>query len=267
MKDREEYITTNDGVKLFCRIMGKGEPLLLIHGMMVDADFFYDCAKSLTDRYMVITYDRRGYSRSTKGIDYSLLRQTQDAAQVLQTFAEGPADVVGCSAGAVIALILALNMSQLVRKTILHEIPLFHLANPTAVERKWFEGIRAYLHQGRIERALREFMIVTEDAPDQFSESAIQQYWENGLLFLENEFEGFITFLPKLDDSGCDRGNHDIFCAVGADSGSTYAVRASKALSVLLNTSCISLPGRHNGARDVPEGFANSIAAFLHQDD
>jgi alpha-beta hydrolase superfamily lysophospholipase len=57
----------------------------------------------------VIAYDRRGYTRSGGEVVRSAAEHTRDAAAVLEALNARPAVVVGTSAGATIALDLAVD--------------------------------------------------------------------------------------------------------------------------------------------------------------
>lgn len=59
----EYEIETAHG-RLFCRREGSGPILLLIHGVACDSEFFRETSKLLAETFTVISYDRRGYSRS-----------------------------------------------------------------------------------------------------------------------------------------------------------------------------------------------------------
>jgi pimeloyl-ACP methyl ester carboxylesterase len=69
----------------------------------------------------VITYDRRGYARSVSEPVRSVSRHTFDAAAMLEHLHAVPAIVVGTSAGATIAVDLAVHRPDLVRAVIAHE--------------------------------------------------------------------------------------------------------------------------------------------------
>ena len=53
-----------DDVSLYYEVRGNGDPLILIHGVIVDAGLYEEAARLLAGRFRVVTYDRRGYSRS-----------------------------------------------------------------------------------------------------------------------------------------------------------------------------------------------------------
>ena len=76
-----------DSGRLFCRREGSGPILLLIHGVACDSEFFRETSKLLAETFTVISYDRRGYSRSiaAKGEnDFSVWAHAEDAAEIIR---------------------------------------------------------------------------------------------------------------------------------------------------------------------------------------
>jgi pimeloyl-ACP methyl ester carboxylesterase len=71
----------------------------------------------------VITYDRRGYARSDGELVHAVSTHTADAAELLEHLGMPPAVVVGTSAGAIIAIDLAVRRPDLVRTVVAHEAP------------------------------------------------------------------------------------------------------------------------------------------------
>jgi pimeloyl-ACP methyl ester carboxylesterase len=71
----------------------------------------------------VIAYDRRGYARSGGEPARSVSAHTADAAAILEYLRTPPAVVVGTSAGAAIAVDLAVRRPHLVRAVVAHEFP------------------------------------------------------------------------------------------------------------------------------------------------
>ncbi len=61
---KQGRVETESG-EIHYEVRGQGPPLLMIHGSGLDAGGFSPVADILSDVYMVITYDRRGNSRST----------------------------------------------------------------------------------------------------------------------------------------------------------------------------------------------------------
>ncbi|MEV6150764.1 alpha/beta hydrolase [Nonomuraea sp. NPDC052129] len=106
MPEKQTHTLDVPGARLHCQVRGQGPALLLIPGSNGDADLFDAVADLLAPRYTVISYDRRGFSRSTLNgsCDNSAWDETHvnDARCLLRAVAEGPAYVFGSSAGAVI---------------------------------------------------------------------------------------------------------------------------------------------------------------------
>jgi pimeloyl-ACP methyl ester carboxylesterase len=132
---RCEFIDAN-GTKLYCEIVGEGPAALFIAGSTGDAGNFTRAAELLAGEFTVITYDRRGNSRSPRPIGWtttSVPEQADDAAGLIQALALGPVCVFAASAGALIGLDLAIRKPSLLRGAVLQEPSLFSLL-PNAAE-------------------------------------------------------------------------------------------------------------------------------------
>src|SRR6266511_505555 len=118
------YVTT-EGDDLYYEVRGHGQPLVMIPGGGGDAGLYSFVADRLCDEYKGITYDRRGYARSTKNEpqNFEVSQQSRDVVAVLQAVGETSAFVFGSSSGAIIALDLAKTHPQAVRAAIPHEPP------------------------------------------------------------------------------------------------------------------------------------------------
>jgi pimeloyl-ACP methyl ester carboxylesterase len=99
---------------------GAGEPLVLLHGGLVDSRFFARNVAALAERFHVYTPDARGHGRTPDvpgPITAELL--LEDTARFLATVVGGPAHLAGHSMGAVTAMLVALRQPALVRRLIL----------------------------------------------------------------------------------------------------------------------------------------------------
>jgi len=236
---------------------------------MVDADFFQDCGTVLSKSFQVITYDRRGYSRSTYDSDCSIARQVCDAEQVLQAACHKPAVVVGCSAGGLIALRLAAKQTSLVCRTIVHEPPLICTTALTDAETEWLEAVKRHLSRGKLDRAIREFLGIM-GAPDPrgkpISEERLLRQWENGSVFMKHEF--LEQFSLSAEAMGLEHlaGSAKLAVAAGDSGGETYCSRAAKALAEQLGLPCTYFPGGHNAANELPTEFALMLSGMISLD-
>src|SRR5262245_26784233 len=112
-----------DGFDLYYEVMGEGVPILLIHPSGATASTWGSAAEELARIGRVISYDRRGYARSGGEPVHSMSTHAADAAAMREYLRNPPAVVVGTSAGAAIAVDLAVRRPDLVRVVIAHEFP------------------------------------------------------------------------------------------------------------------------------------------------
>jgi pimeloyl-ACP methyl ester carboxylesterase len=120
------------GINFYYEEDGDGPPILLIPPAGSTAATWGTLARDLAGAGRVIAYDRRGYTRSGGEVVRSAAEHTRDAAAVLQALQARPAVVVGTSAGATIALDLAVRRPDLVRTVIVHEAAWRALRHPDA---------------------------------------------------------------------------------------------------------------------------------------
>lgn len=109
-----------------------GPPLLLIPPSGATAATWGKLIDDLTAVGRVIAYDRRGYARSGGEAVRSAAVHTKDAAALLESVATEPAVIVGTSAGATIAIDLAVRRPDLVRAAVAHEAARRGLRHPAA---------------------------------------------------------------------------------------------------------------------------------------
>jgi pimeloyl-ACP methyl ester carboxylesterase len=108
---------------LYYEDVGHGVPVLLIHPAGSTASTWGSVTDDLARIGRVIAYDRRGYARSGGEPVRPMSIHTGDAAALLDSLRTGPAVVVGTSAGAAIAVDLAVRRPDLTRAVVAHEFP------------------------------------------------------------------------------------------------------------------------------------------------
>ena len=115
------------GAEIYYRSQGCGAPLVLIGGGPSNADTLTALAGELASSRTVITYDRRGYSRSRiddPGQPAPISLHANDVRQVIEDLGCGPAAVFATSVGALIGLQLAAGDPGAVTRVVVHEPPL-----------------------------------------------------------------------------------------------------------------------------------------------
>jgi pimeloyl-ACP methyl ester carboxylesterase len=114
---------SSSGCDLYYEVSGEGVPILLVPPSGATASTWGAASEGLARTGRVIAYDRRGYARSGGEPVRSMSDHTADAAALLEYLRTPPAVVVGTSAGAAIAVDLAVRRPDLVRVVIAHEFP------------------------------------------------------------------------------------------------------------------------------------------------
>jgi 3-oxoadipate enol-lactonase len=99
---------------------GRGDPLVLVHGLADDHRAWRRTVPDLMLRHRVVLYDLRGHGQTSLGAPDGTLRQLgTDLARLLHAIDLDHADVAGFSLGGTIAMRLAIDRPDLVRRLVL----------------------------------------------------------------------------------------------------------------------------------------------------
>ena len=266
----EFYIQRPD-CKLYCRAEGNGPLLLLIHGVACDSDYFRETAKLLAKKYTVITYDRRGYTRSKmihevfseKQPDFSMNTQVEDAAAIIQHMNMGAAYVVGSSAGAVLSAALALRFPELVKALVLHE-PVFAEDPQTAdgLQELTDKIIACRTQKRGITRALMTFVEAMDGTDSRSVSKSLPEQaraLKNLQLFVDYEVEHLLQLsLREAANIQC-----PVYVAAGECDSNGLFCRGAKSAAEQLGWPLLHAPGYHNMASDLPLDFAVMVMGVL----
>ncbi len=114
---RHGYVPVSDG-RLYWEEIGKGPPLILLHGHSLDRTMWDPQMAALSRRFRVIRYDLRGYGRSTLPREGKDRLHAEDLRQVMDGLGIARAHVVGLSLGGTVVLdMLALHPERLLSVT------------------------------------------------------------------------------------------------------------------------------------------------------
>ena len=86
-QDKTYEFTTSDGVHLYLRTAGKGNPCLFVHGGPGNTSHYFEplpAAKLLESKMQMVYYDQRGSGRSSSAKDsnYSIARMEKDIEEI-----------------------------------------------------------------------------------------------------------------------------------------------------------------------------------------
>lgn len=113
------YVEVN-GVDYYYQIRGKGQPLLLLHGGLGQIEMFGPALTRLTRTRQVIGVDLHGHGRTSLGarpIRYTDM--ADDLSEILRRLKIGPVDVLGYSMGGAVALRLAVQHPERVKRLVI----------------------------------------------------------------------------------------------------------------------------------------------------
>jgi pimeloyl-ACP methyl ester carboxylesterase len=255
-----------DGAKLYYEVRGRGPALLMISGAGGDAGYYSQAAAILEDSFTVITYDRRGNSRSTGRNDspISITEQARDAKTLIDEFADGRAVVFGNSAGAIIGLALAAAFPAAVAGLIAHEPPILDVLPTDAEDRDFFTQILAVAETEGIAAAATRFVqSIRGEGSYEWPAEILERFLGNiGHLFA-NEFGQFGEFIPDWD-ALTSAGVPIVMAAGNEDRGLFYAT-PSIMIAERLGTPWIEFPGNHLPFIERPREFAAALRAVATQ--
>ena len=149
-------VTTKDGVEIFYKDWGSGQPIVFSHGWPLSADdwdaqmlFF------VGHGYRVIAHDRRGHGRSTQiGRDHDMDHYADDLAAVTAHLNLKDAIHVGHSTGGgeVVRYLARRGEQGVVKAAIISAVPPLMLktdANPKGLPKSVFDDLQAQLAANR----------------------------------------------------------------------------------------------------------------------
>jgi pimeloyl-ACP methyl ester carboxylesterase len=112
--------TIVNGVNIYYRVQGKGEPLILIMGLGGECGDWVLQACTFKKHYRVITFDNRGVGKSDKPSEpYTVKTMADDTVGLMDYLGVDKAHVLGVSMGGMIAQEVAINHPERVGKLIL----------------------------------------------------------------------------------------------------------------------------------------------------
>jgi len=157
-----EKVISKDGTEIGFIKKGNGPPLLLVHGTTADHSRWDPVIPYFEKDFTVYAVDRRGRGMSGDNPEYSLQKEAEDIAAVVESINE-PVFILGHSYGAIASLEASL-LTDKIKKMILYEppLPLGTPAYPPGVPEK----MQALIDSNKNEDALKVFFKEVVKMPD-----------------------------------------------------------------------------------------------------
>jgi proline iminopeptidase len=121
--DESGYVAADDGVELYYRAIGRGEPIVVVHGGPgLDHTYLLPGMKGLAERHRVIFYDQRGVGQSEAALDATTMsfdRFVSDIGDVRDAMGIDRVNLLAHSWGALPAIVYAARHPEHVKSLIL----------------------------------------------------------------------------------------------------------------------------------------------------
>jgi len=198
-------ITTKDGVDIFYKDWGKGQPIVFSHGWPLSSDdwdaqmlFF------LSRAYRVIAHDRRGHGRSSQVADgHDLDHYADDLAALTSHLDLKNAAHVGHSTGGgeVVRYIARHGEARVAKAAIISAVPPIMVktpSNPGGLDKKVFDDMQAQVARNRAQfyRDLPTGPFYGFNRPGvKALEGVIQNWWRQGMMGgAKAHYDGIVAF-------------------------------------------------------------------------
>ncbi|MET0455603.1 MAG: alpha/beta hydrolase [Mycobacterium sp.] len=199
------FVTTADGIEIFYKDWGSGQPIVFSHGWPLSGDdwdnqmlFF------LAQGYRVIAPDRRGHGRSTQtGDGHDMDHYADDLLAVVEHLDLHDAIHVGHSTGGgeVAHYIARHGESRVAKGALISAVPPLMVqtdGNPEGLPKSVFDDLQAQLAANRSEfyRALPSGPFYGFNRPGvESSEAIIENWWRQGMMGgAKAHYDGIVAF-------------------------------------------------------------------------
>ncbi len=106
-----------NGIKIWYAVFGQGEPVILLHGGLANADYWGHQVRALQPHYRVVVMDSRGHGRSTRDArPYGYDLMADDVVGLMDFLKIDKAAIIGWSDGAILGLDIALRHPERLTK-------------------------------------------------------------------------------------------------------------------------------------------------------
>jgi non-heme chloroperoxidase len=200
-----QTITTKDGIEIFYKDWGSGQPIVFSHGWPLSSDdwdaqmmFF------LGHGYRVIAHDRRGHGRSTQvAMGHDMDHYADDLAAVTAHLGLKDAIHVGHSTGGgeVARYIARHGASRVAKAVLISAVPPIMVktpANPGGIPKAVFDGFQAQVAGNRA-----QFFLDLPSGPfygfnrpgAKVAEGVIRNWWRQGMMgSAKAHYDGIVAF-------------------------------------------------------------------------
>jgi acetyltransferase/esterase len=262
------------GAQLSYEVEGSGPLLILIPGASGVGEVFRQVAHDLSARYQVVTYDRRGFSRSQldgpQDYDHRLSTDADDVRRLIEHLTDKPATVFGNSSGAIVALEVLTHYPERVQTVVAHEPPVVLLLPDAAKWLAFFDGVYDTYREDGVPKAMHQFASGIVGSGDRqviersMAKQANEYTMKNAAYWMEHELRQYPRVELDLDAFAAHA--RQLVPACGRDSQDQMTYQPNKVLARQLGLDIVDLPGGHLGFMSSPTERAKELMKALKDD-
>ncbi len=199
------FITTKDGVEIFYKDWGSGQPIVFHHGWPLSGDDWDNQMLFFAGKgYRVIAHDRRGHGRSSQVSDgHDMVHYAADVAALVAHLDLKNAVHIGHSTGGgeVAAYVARHGKGRVAKAVLISAVPPIMVqtpANPGGLPKSVFDGLQAQLAANRAQfyRDLPAGPFYGFNRPGAtVQEGVIQNWWRQGMMGgAKAHYDGIVAF-------------------------------------------------------------------------
>jgi pimeloyl-ACP methyl ester carboxylesterase len=260
LESRLGTVRSKDGTLIAVECAGAGPSLVIVHGGTGDRSRWTPLFPLFASRFRVCAMDRRGHGASGDSSDYSLQREVEDVAAVVNS-RSGKVFVLGHSYGAVCALEAAF-LTDRISKLVLYEPPLQDLDHSEAATR-----MERMIQEGNREEALVTFLReIVMISPSEIARMKARPTWPELLATIEPSIRQIRALTAyRFDSKRMSTLNVPTLLLTGSETASPQLKQAIQGLlDSLPNRSLLVFKGQQHNAMDtVPRQFVEAVESFL----
>ncbi len=253
-------IPSKDGTLIAIECAGAGPSLVIVHGGTGDRTRWTPLFPLFSSRFTVCAMDRRGHGASGDSPDYTLQKEAEDVAAVVNS-RPGTVFLLGHSYGGVCALEAAF-LTDRISKLVLYEPPLQEIIDPAVVAR-----MERMIQDAEREQALVTFLQeIVMISPSEVAAMRARPSWPGLVATIESSIRQIRALAAyRFDPKRMRTVNVPTLLVTGSDTASPQLKRAvSSLLDSLPNRSLIVLEGQQHNAMDTArQQFAEAVVSFL----
>ena len=256
--------------------VGKGEPVIFIHGTLGDYREWLTHVDTFAKHYRVIAYSRR-YAYPNRQVindsaDYTVVPHANDLATFIQSLNAGPVHLVGHSYGAYTALMTTIQHPELIKSCTLGEPPvaplLMNVPGGDTITANFFASAKPAaeaFRSGNDEKAVSIFVGWVFGDTNFYRN--IPPDIQSAMLANTLELRGATLSTNLFPEITCDEMKKiktPVLLMVGEKTTSFFSAITGEIDKCLVNKERITLPGASHGLQmDNPSDFNKAVLEFI----